>query len=153
MRRRLPSIWIAAVCVILALGLQQVGDINPGVGAGLVSRANAQQSPPAGPSQIKVEVENDSVVVLRIRMRPHEKTPMHDVTPRLVIWLTDVHLRDTHPDGQSTELRRSAGSTEWVPAQRHAGENLSDQAIEFLAVVPKSKHAPMGEHGGVPPRH
>jgi beta-alanine degradation protein BauB len=131
------------LCLALAVSLT----------AASMSRANAQESSPTGPSQIKVEVENDSFVVLRIRMRPHEKTPMHDVSPRLVIWLTDVHLRDTHPDGQSTELRRSAGSTEWVPAQRHAGENLSDQAIEFLAVVPKSQPPSMPGHGGMPPRH
>jgi hypothetical protein len=32
-----------------------------------------------------------------------------------------------------------------VPAQRHAGENLSDTPIEFLAVLPKSS-VQAGEH-------
>jgi hypothetical protein len=31
---------------------------------------------------------------------------------------------------------------EWVPAQRHAGENLSDEPIEFIVVVPKVSAAP-----------
>lgn len=78
------------------------------------------------------------MVVLRIRMAPHEKTAMHELSARLVIWLTDAHLRDTKPDGTVTDDRRVAGSTEWVPAQRHAGENLSDAPIEFLAVAPKT---------------
>jgi hypothetical protein len=29
----------------------------------------------------------------------------------------------------------------WVPAQRHAGENLSTQPLEFLAIVPKTAAA------------
>jgi hypothetical protein len=70
---------------------------------------------------------------------------MHELTPRLVIWLTDAHLRDTKPDGTVTDYRRTAGATEWVPAQRHAGENLSDTPIEFLAVLPKSS-VQAGEH-------
>ena len=62
---------------------------------------------------------------------------MHELSARLVIWLTDAYLRDTKPDGTVTNYRRAAGATEWVPAQLHAGENLSGAPIEFLAVVPK----------------
>jgi hypothetical protein len=44
----------------------------------------------------ELEFENDTVIVLRIRMSPHEQTPMHDIaSPRLVIWLTDARLKDT----------------------------------------------------------
>jgi hypothetical protein len=71
-------------------------------------------------------------------MAPHEQTGMHDLSTRLVIWLTNAHLRDTRPDGTTIDYRRTAGAIDWIPAQRHAGENLSDQPIEFLAVVPKS---------------
>ena len=91
-----------------------------------------------GPVQMRPEFDNDSMLVLRIRMAPHERTAMHDLSARLVIWLTDAYLRDTKPDGTVTDYRRAAGATEWVPAQRHAGENLSDSPIEFLAVVQKS---------------
>ena len=100
--------------------------------------AGAQPAGPHGPADMRSEFDNASMVVLRIRMAPHEKTAMHELSARLVIWLTDAHLRDTKPDGTVTDYRRVAGSTEWVPAQRHAGENLSDAPIEFLAVVPKT---------------
>jgi beta-alanine degradation protein BauB len=86
---------------------------------------------------LKVELANDSIVVLRIRLDPHEKTPMHEVSPRVVVWLTDAHLRDTFADGKTSEIRRGAGTTEWIPAQEHSGENLSDKPIEFIAIVPK----------------
>ena len=72
-------------------------------------------------------------------MAPHEKTPMHDITSaRLVVWLTDVHMRDTHPDGGANETHRRAGTIDWVRVQRHAGENLSHEPLEFLAIVPKA---------------
>lgn len=86
----------------------------------------------------KVEFENESIVVFRVHMAAHEKTPMHDiVSPRLVIWLTDAHLRDIAPDGRAEEYRRARGSIDWVTPRRHMGENLGDRSIDFLAVIPK----------------
>ncbi len=99
---------------------------------GLSFFALGQEELPKGPAHFKIEFENESILVLRIRLDPHEKTPMHQVTPRMVVWLTDA-------DGKTIELRRNAGATEWVPGQKHSGENLSDQPIEFVAIVPKEK--------------
>ena len=99
----------------------------------------SQAELPKGPAHFKVEFENESILVLRIRLDPHEKTPLHQVSPRIVVWITDAHLRDTFADGKTIELRRSAGATEWVPAQKHSGENLGNKAIEFVAIVPKGK--------------
>jgi hypothetical protein len=95
--------------------------------------------PQSGPANAVVEFENESIVVVRIRMAPGEKTPMHDITSaRLVVWLTDVYLRDTHPDGSADETHRRAGEIDWVGVQRHAGENLAHEPLEFLAIVPKA---------------
>jgi hypothetical protein len=99
--------------------------------------ASAQKESHQRPSSLKVEFENNRILVLRIRLEPHEKTPIHQVTPRVVVWLTDAHLRDTFANGKTSELHRKSGTTEWVPAQEHAGENLGDQPIEFIAIVPK----------------
>jgi len=103
-----------------------------------VVHAAAQNAPPSGPAQMQPEIDNEAVLVLRIRLASHEKTSVHDVSARLVVWLTDAHIRDTKPDGTTSDYRRTAGAVEWVQAQRHAGENLSDSAIEFLAIIPKS---------------
>jgi hypothetical protein len=35
-------------------------------------------------------------------------------------------------------MRRRAGAVDWVEVQRHAGENLSYEPLEFLAIVPKA---------------
>jgi quercetin dioxygenase-like cupin family protein len=93
----------------------------------------------AGPGGLGAEVEtdNDEVTVIRFRMAPHQKIPMHEVTPRAVVWLTAARLRLTFPDGSIRDLDQKAGDTGWLPRQRHAGENLGDAPIEFVAVVPK----------------
>jgi hypothetical protein len=97
----------------------------------------------------KVEFENESMIVVRMHMAPGEKTPMHDiVSPRLVIGLTDAHLKDTGSDGSVSEYRRPAGSTDWITPRRHMGENMSDQSLDFLAVIPKAVAA--GAHGASP---
>jgi quercetin dioxygenase-like cupin family protein len=94
--------------------------------------------PVGPPGDFELVLENASVQVLRIRIAPHEKTPMHDVTPRVVVWLADAHFVDSLPDGTTREEFRKSGDTEWVPARRHAGENLAATPMDFIAVVPKS---------------
>jgi hypothetical protein len=124
MKPYLPTMIIANALIAMFLA---AGEYVPS--------ADAQQL--QGPAQMRPELDNATMLVLRIRMAPHEKTAMHELSARLVIWLTDAYLRDTKPDGTVTDYRRAAGAIEWVPAQRHAGENLSDTPIEFLAVVSK----------------
>jgi hypothetical protein len=99
--------------------------------------AKGQEVRHYGPAQMRVELDNPSMSVLRLVLGPHEKTGMHDVSARLIVWLTEAHLRDAMADGSTREYGRAAGTVEWIPAQRHAGENLSDQPIAFLAIIPK----------------
>jgi hypothetical protein len=98
----------------------------------------------------RVEFENEAITVLRMHMAPHEKTPMHDIaSARLVIWLNDIHLKDTDPDGRVSEYKRPAGSVEWITPRRHMGENLSDHGLDFLAIIPKAAAA-SSPHQGPP---
>jgi hypothetical protein len=87
-------------------------------------------------------LENESVQVIRIHIAPHAKTPMHDVTPRVVLWMADAHFVDNFPDGTTREESRRAGDVEWVSARRHAGENIGETPMDFIAVVLKSAQAP-----------
>ena len=139
MKHTLTSLLFSAASLFLAFGF------DPGMaqhsGAHSIPSHGAAVPQP-GPANAVVEFENDSMTVIRIRMAPHEKTPMHDIaSARLVVWLTDVYLRDTHPDGSADEIRRRAGAIDWVPVQRHAGENLAHEPLEFLAIVPKAAGA------------
>ncbi len=82
-------------------------------------------------------IENEFVQVVRISIPSHGKTPMHDVSPRVVVWMADAHFVDRYADGTVREEMRKAGDAEWVSARRHAGENLSDQPMDFIAVIVK----------------
>jgi len=124
---------------LFALGQEHRRDHSSNTKGNDMSSEKAQESAHTGPAHVKVEYENESILVLRIHMCPHEKTPMHDVSPRMVVWLTDADLRTTSPGGETTEHHMKAGETGWVPAGKHAGENLSDKPIEFIAIVPKTK--------------
>jgi hypothetical protein len=95
-----------------------------------------------------IEFENGAISVIRMHMAPHERTPMHDIaSARLVIWLTDVRLKDTGADGRVSEYNRSAGSIDWVTPRRHMGENLSDKGLDFLAIIPKAAAASNAHQG------
>jgi hypothetical protein len=128
-------IFVACMCLAFASGSSWAQHASP---RGPMP-SPPSSAPPAGPADAKVEFENEAIIVVRVRMAPHEKTPMHDITSaRLVVWLTDAHLRDTNPDGSANEIHRRAGTIDWVGVQRHAGENLSHEPLEFLAIVPKA---------------
>ena len=136
MKRALTLLWLSAACLLLAFGSDPGWAQHSGAHS---TPSHSAAIPQAGPANAVVEFENESIVVVRIRMAPGEKTPMHDITSaRLVVWLTDVHLRDTHPDGSTNETHRRAGEIDWVGVQRHAGENLAHEPLEFLAIVPKA---------------
>ena len=127
---------LSATCLLLAFGSDPGSAQHSGAHS---TPSHGAAMPQAGPANAVVEFENESIIVVRIRMAPGEKTPMHDITSaRLVVWLTDVHLRDTHPDGSTNETHRRAGEIDWVGVQRHAGENLAHEPLEFLAIVPKA---------------
>src|SRR5262245_39325581 len=131
---------LSATCLLLALGSDPGRAQHSGAHS---TPSHGGAMPQAGPANAVVEFENESMAVLRSRMAPGEKTPMHDIpSARLVVWLTDAHLRDTHPDGSANETHRRAGEIDWVGVQRHAGENLAHEPLEFLAIVPKAGRAP-----------
>jgi beta-alanine degradation protein BauB len=115
------------------------------------SLAAEAEHPVGPPGEYKLVLENESVQVLRIRIAPGDKTPMHDVTPRVVLWLADAHFIDSFADGTTHEEMRKAGDVEWLSARRHAGENVGKTPMEFIAVALKSAEPVTGTppHGSV----
>src|SRR5215831_18900532 len=101
-RRKIRSLPLRYLCLKVAIFTNIVW---------LASSATpswAQTPTGAAPPQLGViEFENEAITVVRMHIGPHETTPMHDiVSARLVIWLTDVHLKDTGSDGRVSEYRR-----------------------------------------------
>ena len=94
---------------------------------------------PADPTQVdsghySVEMENDTVRVLRIKYGPHEKSAMHWHPHHLAVTLTPAHFRMHFPDGTSQDLTVGAGEIIDAPSGEHLPENLSDQPFEAIAI-------------------
>jgi len=94
MKHALATTWILTGCLTGAFASDPTSVQHPGAQATPSPEVSAQSQ--TGLANAVVELENDAVVVVRIRIAPHERTPMHDIaSARLVVWLTDAHLRDT----------------------------------------------------------
>src|SRR5215470_11433865 len=112
------------------------------------TRSQTMTHAATAPVDAKLVIENELVQVFRMSVPAHSRTPMHDISPRTVVWLSDAHFIDHFADGTTKEETRKSGDVEWVPARRHAGENLSDSPMEFIAVVVRA-----ASPGGHPPAH
>jgi hypothetical protein len=80
-----------------------------------------------------VEFENERVKVLRIKHGPRERHPQTSRKDRLVIYLTDGHVRRTE-SGKHEELTRKAGEVVWRDRSQHHVENLKDAHQEVIVV-------------------
>ena len=108
------------------------------------TRSQTMTHAATAPVDAKLVTENELVQVFRMSVPARTQTPMHDISPRVIVWLSDAHFVDHFGDGTTKEETRKAGDVEWVPARRHAGENLSDKPMEFIAVVVRA--ASVGAH-------
>ena len=101
--------------------------------------AKAQDPVKVDPNHYKLVSENTQVRILRFHYGPHEKSVMHSHPDLVVVYLTDMHVKMTLPDGKSQEQTGKAGEAQWIPAGTHLPENLSDKSIEGILVEFKSK--------------
>lgn len=104
--------------------------------------AKGQDPVKVDPTHYELVSENAEVRVLRFHYGPHEKSVMHAHPDLVVVYLTDMNVKMTLPDGKSTEQTGKAGEAQWTPAGIHLPENLSDKPIEGILVEMKHKSAP-----------
>ncbi|HEY3347702.1 MAG TPA: hypothetical protein VGK71_08780 [Nitrospirota bacterium] len=88
----------------------------------------------ADPKHYTVELENDRVRVIRVRLGPREKSPMHSHGDGVAVFLTNQRARFTFPDGHSEEMTANAGEAKWMPAFTHEPENLTDEPFELMLI-------------------
>ncbi|WP_242344296.1 cupin domain-containing protein [Anaeromyxobacter terrae] len=87
----------------------------------------------------KVEFENDQVRIVRYAYAKGDKSPMHDHPAGVQITLTDAHVRQTTPDGKTTEVSGKAGAVHYRPPLTHALENMGER---FEGILVDLKGAP-----------
>jgi hypothetical protein len=75
---------------------------------------------------------------VRAHYGPHEQGALHEhAGPRVVVYLTEEHMRVTTPDGKTEEPRLSAGEVRWAGDAKHSEVNLMDKPFEVLVVEVK----------------
>jgi quercetin dioxygenase-like cupin family protein len=91
------------------------------------------------PKDYKLEFENAQVRVLRVKMAPHRKVPLHEhLLNRVVVYLTDQNGTMTTPDGKTDTAQHKPGEASWGAPTKHSEENLQD--VTFEAVVVELKN-------------
>jgi hypothetical protein len=85
------------------------------------------------PEHYKVVFENDRVRVLEYTDQPGERTTPHQHPDSVMYTLSSFRRRLV--SGQvEREVALEAGTTGWLPAQEHYGENIGDTATRVIFV-------------------
>jgi uncharacterized RmlC-like cupin family protein len=91
------------------------------------------------PKHYRVELDNDQVRVLRVKIGPHETAPLHEhALNRVVTYITDQNFRVTPEGGSAEVMTHKAGDVSWGGPAKHKEENLSDQPFEVVVVELKN---------------
>jgi hypothetical protein len=85
------------------------------------------------PNHYRVVFENDRARVLEYTDRPGDRTTPHE-HPDSVMYTLSAFRRRLHGGDAHRDVEMPAGLTGWLPAQRHAGENIGDTPTHVLFV-------------------
>jgi hypothetical protein len=87
------------------------------------------------PAHFKVEMENNQVRVLRLRLGKGEKTQMYDERlERLLVPLTDTRLKTASAGGISKGAQYRRGEVHWLMPGTQSDENAGDGPCEMIVV-------------------
>lgn len=102
----------------------------------VAAQAQAAKTDPAkaDPRHYKVEMENESVRVLRVHYEPGEKSVMHYHPKSVAVFLGDGKARMTTPDGKSEDREMKAGTGMWSEAGSHMPQNMGTKAFDLMLV-------------------
>jgi quercetin dioxygenase-like cupin family protein len=87
------------------------------------------------PKIYHLELENNQVRVIRVKLAPHQKIAEHEhLLSRVIVPLTEVESEITAADGTKTTSKSKPGDAVFGGPARHREENLLDKPVEFLIV-------------------
>lgn len=87
------------------------------------------------PDAYKVELDNEQVRVLRVKLEAGQSIPLHQhVLPRIVVPLTSLELKVTSNDGKESTLKGEPGQAFYGGAAHHREENAGPNAVELILV-------------------
>ena len=92
------------------------------------------------PENYKLVFENDQVRVLEYSDHPGQMTKPHQ-HPDSVMYTLSSFSRRLHANGTTRDIDIEAGTTGWLPAQIHAGENIGQTDTHAIFVELKAGSA------------
>ncbi len=93
------------------------------------------------PESYKIVFENAQVRVLEYMDKPGHLTTPHE-HPDSVMYTLSSFRRRLHSDNGQKDVEIAAGTTGWLPAQKHAGENIGDTDTHVIFVELKGSSTP-----------
>ena len=85
------------------------------------------------PDHYRVVFENERVRVLEYTDRPGDRTTPHEHPDSVMYTLTSFRRR-LHSGNAHRDVELGAGTTGWLPAQRHSGENIGETPTHVVFV-------------------
>ncbi len=92
----------------------------------------AQDPVKIAPDNYKVALENDSVRVCNVQVKPGEKIVMHSHPDHVVYTINGGKAKFTHSDGKTKDVELKAGEATWHKAESHAGENVGTTELKLV---------------------
>lgn len=102
------------------------------------------------PDLYRVIFENQRVRVLEYTDKPGDRTTVHE-HPDSVMYTLSSFRRRLHSGDLQRDVEMEAGSTNWLPAQQHYGENIGNTATHAIFVELKQPAADASAGQGLGP--
>ncbi len=94
----------------------------------------------AAKAAYKLLLENDSVRVMEVRLKPGQRALMHNHPNSHVVYVkSDSRFKLTSPDGKEDVIDLKAGQTLWMDAGPHEAENVGKTDFDNLVIEVKKK--------------
>jgi hypothetical protein len=85
------------------------------------------------PDLYRLVMENERVRVLEYRDRPGDRTRPHHHPDSVMVTLSSFRRR-LHGASEQMDVELEAGTTRWLAAQEHAGENIGETDTHVLFI-------------------
>ena len=109
--------------------------------AGASGTASSQDPVPLYPENYKVLFENDRVRVLDFRLRKGTAEKLHSHPANVTVFLTDVKILFTLPNGETKLREARAGDAAYSEATSHSPVNIGEDA---RGIIVEMKTPPAG---------
>ena len=82
----------------------------------------------------KFVMENESVRLLKVTLKPGEKAAMHHHPDHVIYLINGGKAKLTDFQGKTDVLELKTGDSAFMPAQSHQTENIGDSTLEILVI-------------------